>query len=47
VNDGECDLFEVCQNGSCVFIGCETDDECRYLISHPTLTKGDATAVCR
>jgi hypothetical protein len=49
--DAECGRFDVCSNGSCVFIGCESDDECRaYLGLYPqtqTGTSNPGTAVCR
>lgn len=28
-NQGQFDEFQVCEGGNCVFVGCETDDECR------------------
>lgn len=28
-NDGSCGQFQVCDDGFCKFVGCETDEECR------------------
>lgn len=53
-NDGDCtQQFNVCKNNLCVFVGCETDAECRLAlglglssgIGLPSTTVG--TAVCR
>lgn len=47
--DAECGRFDVCNNGSCVFIGCESDEECRaYLGLYPQAgTSPLGRAVCR
>jgi hypothetical protein len=38
--------FQVCEEGQCVFVGCETDAECRALLGLFQQT-GSARAVCR
>ncbi len=51
-NDGECTELEVCEDGFCRFVGCETDEECRsYLGIQPNPDNPDPDfvpkAVCR
>jgi hypothetical protein len=51
-NDGSCGQFQVCNEGYCKFIGCETNEQCRaYLgISNQQTSEVKpfvATAVCR
>jgi hypothetical protein len=43
---GETERFQVCDEGQCVFIGCETDSECRALLQLSS-QPGIAHAVCR
>jgi len=45
-NDAECNPFDACQNGLCVFVGCTSDEQCRILLG---LENRDDTAraVCR
>jgi hypothetical protein len=38
--------FQVCEQGQCVFVGCETDVECRALLDLES-QPGTAHAVCR
>jgi hypothetical protein len=43
---GGADRFQVCSQGQCVFIGCESDSECRALLML-NAQPGRAYAVCR
>jgi hypothetical protein len=50
VSDAECNAgdfgqFEICEGGRCVFIGCETDSECRVALGLSN-TNGAEAAVC-
>lgn len=38
--------LQVCEAGQCVFVGCETDSECRALLGLAN-SSGDARAVCK
>jgi len=38
--------LQVCEAGQCVFVGCESNTECRALLSLES-SRGDARAVCR
>ena len=38
--------FQVCEAGKCVFVGCESDAECRALL-HVENTSDPTRAVCR
>jgi hypothetical protein len=40
------DRFQVCEQGECVFVGCESDVECRALLGLASMP-GNAHAVCR
>ncbi|MFP4600703.1 MAG: hypothetical protein ACLFVJ_20785 [Persicimonas sp.] len=49
-NDAECNggqngFFEICDGGKCVFIGCETDEECRVALDLEE-TSGNTRTVC-
>jgi hypothetical protein len=49
-NDAECNsggdnYFEVCEEGQCVFVGCESDHECRIALGLAN-TQSDYRAVC-
>src|SRR5690554_500743 len=49
-NDAECNragnsFFEVCEAGRCVFVGCETDHECRIALGLADMD-GQFSAVC-
>lgn len=40
--------FEICRDGACVFVGCDSDAECRALLGVQNTPAGDPThAVCR
>jgi hypothetical protein len=45
-NDKNSTGFDVCDNGECKFIGCETDSECRALLGLAS-QRGAVHAVCR
>lgn len=44
-NDAECGTYSVCEDGTCSFIGCESDDECRYFLG--VSSEETLQAVCR
>jgi hypothetical protein len=44
--DAETKGFEVCELGKCVFVGCESDSECRALFDLQN-ERGNAKAVCK
>lgn len=47
-NDGECGSQSVCTDGTCTFIGCETNEECRYFLDDQLRNSPvDLKAVCR
>ncbi len=49
--DAECmqagNPFNACEDGRCVFVGCETNEECRALLGYQGITSGKQTAVCK
>jgi hypothetical protein len=47
VNDGDCKAaFNVCEAGLCVFVGCDTDAECRLALGLGSATE-IGTAICK
>jgi hypothetical protein len=51
-NDGSCGQFQVCNDGYCKFIGCDTDEQCRAYLGIANQQTSEAkpyvaTAVCR
>lgn len=42
----DCPDFEVCDGGKCVFVGCNTDAECRAYFDLENQT-GNIKAVCK
>jgi hypothetical protein len=44
-NDGNNGFFEICEDQRCIFVGCETDHECRIALDMKN-TDGSFRAVC-
>ena len=41
------DPFWVCQTGTCVFVGCQTDEECRVYLGVEDVVSSDVVAKCQ
>jgi hypothetical protein len=50
-SDSECatlgNPFNACENGRCVFVGCESNEECRAFLGYANDLSSTRTAVCK